>query len=228
MSLEDDILQSQQELLAKAMPELPFVGNVTSPDPLQVVVDGTSVPLPAFGFGTDTLAAGDRVVVLPVSNKYYVLGALGTPAPPTPEIDTGACYAGALTTNTVIPSTSISTMITVAVPAAGTYACEYDLSWLASGSINTDVRLDYSGTITDVGQQNVLYVRPSTGGLIRKQSVPMLGTSLGAESPSDLTVRGTGHFTVSDAGNLTVGLSRASATVTLQAGSTVRLVKVGV
>lgn len=141
MSLEDDILQAQQELLAKSMPELPFVGNVQSADPLQVVVDGTSVPLPAFGFGTSVLAQGDRVVVLPVSNKYYVLGSLGAGVAPEPDVIK-------VKSNTLLADTNYGTSPTVIVSVdltEGTWNVETHAGWSYVGATDQHSSMTFTG-----------------------------------------------------------------------------------
>lgn len=228
MSLESDMVQATEEMLAGSKEQITFLAQITSDTPLEAKVDGSSIAIPCIRTDATEMAIGKQVVLLKVGPKFYVVGALGTyVAPEIPVIDADA-RASVLMTNTVVPATSLGVMagLTIATLAPGTYSCDYALSWISSGAINVDVRLDFTGTITAVGQQFAMYLRPSTGGTIRKQSVPMLGTSLGAESPDDLTVTGHGGFTVSTAGDLTVSFSRASGTTTVQAGSNVRLVKV--
>jgi hypothetical protein len=146
MSLEDDIMKSQQELLAKAQAPSPFIGRVVSadPDPLQVVVEGTSVALPALSFSSDVLTPGLQVAVLPIGPKYVVLGALGTAVEPEPEIDTEK--AACLTVDTAYGTTA-TTILTLPLDI-GTWAIRVEGSWERGSATDQHIQLDFSGTAT--------------------------------------------------------------------------------
>lgn len=224
MALEDDQLKAMQAVAEKAQLPPPFIGRVVSadPDPLQVVVEGTSVALPAVSFTTETLATDTQVAVLPIGSKYVILGTLGTPTPATPDVP--VARSKALTSDTAIASTSLTVMsgLTIVSLSPGTYSCDWDFAWNSSGAINVNVQFDYTGTITAVGQQAIKRVS-SAGGLLETQAIPMLSTAIGAASTQTVQVDGHGYFTVSTSGNLTVSFSRASGTSTVQAGSSVKV-----
>lgn len=212
MSLEDDILQGTQELVAKGQPAMPFVGNVTSADPLQVVVDGTSVPLPAWGFGTSTLAQGDRVVVLPVSNKYYVLGALGTPTPPAPEV---ATIKSNVLTVAMNYSTSGTTILGVDL-TEGVWNIEIHAGWSFVGATDQHSEIEFTGTASMSKFEGLRWTASANAGVFDVGLVDEW--NMGQTTPQALTYRG--GIVVTAPGTLSLAFRRTAGTSgTVRAGA---------
>lgn len=75
-SLENDILTAVKQMLDARETVDNFKGKVQSVNPLLVVMDGTSVPLPCVKAQHVTLVAENRVVVNRYGGTYVVLGVL--------------------------------------------------------------------------------------------------------------------------------------------------------
>lgn len=215
MSLEDDILQSQQELLAKAQSPQPFIGRVVSadPDPLQVVVEGTSVPLPAFSFSSDVLAPGLQVAVLPIGPRYIVLGSLGTAVAPTPDPVTEVDAWLAADTNY---GTSLTNILTLAIPTAGTWRLNGYAGWHLVGATNQFSNLNFTGTLTSYAVDFLRFSQAANVGDFQY----VLGTDENMGQTTPQVTEWKGHLVVSAPGNVTLGFYRTAGTSgTVHAGA---------
>ncbi len=216
MSLEDDILQSQQELLAKAKAPEPFIGRVVSadPDPLQVVVEGTSVPLPAFSFSNDTLTPGIQVAVLPIGPRYVVLGALGDAVAPTPEVAKTKCNVLAADTNY---GTTATELINVAL-TVGTWRIDITAGWSLVGATDQFSQVTFSGTSS---MASFDFMRFTTSANAATHGVGLASEyNMGQTTPQGLIIQG--GITVTADGNFGLSFRRNAGTSgTVRAGAAI-------
>lgn len=214
MSFEDDILQGAQELVAKGQQPRPFIGVITSADPLQVVIEGTSVPLPALSFNSDTLIAGQQVAVLPIGPKYVILGALGEAVAPEPEVAKTKCVV--LASDTAY-GTSATTILTAPL-TVGTWDIKVSAGWALNGATDQFVKLAYSGSTSMATFEFLRWTASANAG--------SLGTGLNTEwNMGQTTPQGVllvGGMAVTSPGDLTLQFRRNAGTSALvRAGASI-------
>lgn len=211
MALEDDQLTAMQVLVDKSATPQPFIGRVVSasPDPLQVVVEGTSVPLPAISFSNDTLTAGLQVAVLPIGPKCVVLGALGTAVPSAPEDDTDVVD---ITTADTAYTTSNTTILTIPL-TPGNWAITAAIGFEWVGSTDQIGQLTFSGTQT---MAQFDFTRLTVSALASGYGVA-LAADMNFGQPAGLTQRAliSGGIVVTVAGNLVLTMRRTAGTSAL-------------
>jgi hypothetical protein len=121
--------------------------------------------------------------------------------------------------------TTITTVLTFALPAAGTYEIDINLIFrlnTAASATNTSVRLAYSGTTTRAAYDAIIQTN-STNTLAMFSTIA-INTDLtasvqAAATTNDLAMRIRGSITVSTTGNLTVQVTRATNAMVVKAGS---------
>lgn len=220
MSLEDDQLAAMQVIAEKTANPVPFIGRVVSadPDPLQVVVEGTSVALPAFSFSNDTLTAGLQVVVLPIGPKHVVLGALGTAVAPEPEIDTVKAVSTVTDTAYLTTATTILTMPL----EVGTWAIRAEASWERGSATDQFIGLHCDGTAAGTFSFQRWTASASAG----EFEVP-LNTEVNQGQTTPQGARFAGTIVVTVAGNLLLKCRRtAGDTASVHAGASMIAVMV--
>jgi hypothetical protein len=142
----------------------------------------------------------------------------------TKFVGPGADIIQALTADTA-SITTITTVMTFALPSAGTYDIDISLIFrlaTAASAQNTSVRLAYSGTTTRAAYSATCETNSTN--TVGMQATTTINTDLtfsvqAAATTTDMALLVRGSITVSTSGNLTVQVTRATNAVVVKAGS---------